>query len=56
MRLIYNILFPIGFVLMLPIYLLHLLRRGNWQQGFWQRFGFYDSNLQQQLTTRRDNG
>jgi 3-deoxy-D-manno-octulosonic-acid transferase len=52
MRLLYNILFPVGFVLMLPIYLLHLLRRGNWQQGFWQRFGCYDSNLQQQLTNR----
>jgi 3-deoxy-D-manno-octulosonic-acid transferase len=52
MRLLYNILFPVGFVLMLPVYLLHLLRRGNWQQGFWQRFGLYDSNLQQQLTNR----
>ena len=45
MRLVYNILFPIFFLLSAPFYFLKMWRRGNWQTGFAQRFGFYDCSL-----------
>lgn len=40
-RLIYNLLFPIGFLFFLPGYLLKMRRRGNYQRNFGQRFGIY---------------
>jgi 3-deoxy-D-manno-octulosonic-acid transferase len=45
MRLVYNILFPIFFLLSAPFYFWKMWRRGNWQTGFAQRFGFYDDSL-----------
>jgi 3-deoxy-D-manno-octulosonic-acid transferase len=30
-----------------------LRRRGNWQRGFLQRFGYYDGNFKQEITNRR---
>ena len=53
MRLLYNILFTIGFVLSAPFYLLKMRRRGGWRAGFSQRFGHYDAKLKQALTNRR---
>jgi 3-deoxy-D-manno-octulosonic-acid transferase len=41
MRLLYNILFPVFFLLSAPYYFWKLLRRGNWREGFGQRFGGY---------------
>lgn len=52
MRLCYNILFGIFFVLTSPYYFLRMWRRGNWQRGFWQRFGRYDAKLKQAITNR----
>ena len=52
MRFLYNIFFIIFFVLSSPYYFMRMRRRGNWQQGFGQRFGKYDSNLKQTLTNR----
>ena len=43
MRLFYNILFLIFFVVSLPYYFWRLWRRGNWQRGLSQRFGCYPS-------------
>ena len=43
MRLLYNILFPIFFLIAAPFYFWKLLRRGNWRTGFGQRFGAYGS-------------
>jgi 3-deoxy-D-manno-octulosonic-acid transferase len=51
-RTIYNILFIIGFVLASPYYFWRLWRRGNWQSGFAQRFGVYDTKLKQSITNR----
>ncbi|MDB6057642.1 MAG: Three-deoxy-D-manno-octulosonic-acid transferase domain protein [Verrucomicrobiales bacterium] len=45
MRFLYNILFPIFFVVSAPFYFLKMWRRGNWQTGFAQRFGNYDETL-----------
>ena len=52
MRVLYNILFTIGFVLSSPYYFMRMKRRGNWQKGFGQRFGRYDSKLKQAITNR----
>ncbi len=53
MRLLYNILFPLFFVLSAPFYFLKMWRRGNWRHGFGQRFGCYDANLTDQLADSR---
>jgi 3-deoxy-D-manno-octulosonic-acid transferase len=43
MWLIYNLLFPIGFLLLSPFYFWKMARRGGWRAGFGQRFGVYDA-------------
>ncbi len=45
----YNILFAIGFVLMLPRFLLRMRRRGGYRDRFAQRFGRYEPALRAQL-------
>ncbi len=52
MRTLYNILFLILFALSAPYYFWRLRRRGNWTQGFGQRFASYDASLKQALTNR----
>jgi 3-deoxy-D-manno-octulosonic-acid transferase len=52
MRLLYNILFLVFFALSSPYYFFRLWRRGNWQRGFGQRFGQYDTKLKQSITNR----
>jgi 3-deoxy-D-manno-octulosonic-acid transferase len=52
MRKLYNILFFIFFWLSAPFYFLKLWRRGNWQKGFWQRFGRHTGSLKYVLTNR----
>ena len=53
MRLLYNILFTIFFVIASPYYFLRMWRRGNWQGGFGQRFGRFDSKFKQAITNRQ---
>lgn len=53
MRTFYNILFNLGFLLGAPFYFFRLWRRGNWREGFGQRFGSYSSKVKQALTNRR---
>jgi 3-deoxy-D-manno-octulosonic-acid transferase len=53
MRVLYNILFPLGLVLLAPFYWLKMVRRGHWRSGFGERFGKYDLRLKQALTNRR---
>ena len=52
MRLIYNILFIVFFWLSAPFYFLKMWRRGNWQQGFGQRFGRFSPKFKQAMTNR----
>jgi 3-deoxy-D-manno-octulosonic-acid transferase len=42
-RLIYNLLWPIGLLLFLPGYLTKMLRRGGYRRNFGQRLGFYSA-------------
>ena len=52
MRTIYNILFTIFFFLASPYYFWRMRRRGNWLEGFFQRFGAYDVKIKQSVTNR----
>ena len=52
MRILYNILFAVFFVLTSPYYFMRMWRRGNWFSGFFERFGYYDRDLRQRLTNR----
>jgi 3-deoxy-D-manno-octulosonic-acid transferase len=49
-RTLYNIIFLLGFILASPYYFFRLQRRGNWRQGFRQRFAKYPPELKQTLT------
>src|SRR5664280_3501149 len=51
-RILYNILFTIFFVLSSPYYFMRMLRRGNWRPGLRERFGHYSAGLKQVLTNR----
>lgn len=53
MRLLYNILFTVCFLLSAPYYFYRLWRRGNWKEQFRQRFGRYGSKVKQAVTNRR---
>ena len=52
MRIFYNILFLIFFVLSSPYYFWRMRRRGGWRAGFGERFAIYDDALKQALTNR----
>ena len=51
-RILYNILFTVCFALSSPYYFVRMRRRGNWQKGFAERFGRYDTKLKQAITNR----
>src|SRR2546421_13079659 len=42
-RLIYNLLWPLGLLLFLPSHLAKMFRRGGYRKDFGQRLGFYSS-------------
>lgn len=52
-RLIYNLLFPLALLVFLPRYLVKMLRRGNYQDNFGQRLGFYDGETRRALAAAR---
>ncbi|HTV43238.1 MAG TPA: 3-deoxy-D-manno-octulosonic acid transferase [Candidatus Sulfotelmatobacter sp.] len=52
MRALYNILFTVFFILATPYYFYRMARRGNWRNGFWQRFGIYGPSLKHAVTNR----
>lgn len=47
--LIYNLIFPIVFLCMLPYFLLRMSRRGGYRDGFEQRFGIYSTEIKETL-------
>ena len=52
MKSLYNVLFTIFFWLSSPYYFLKMWRRGNWREGFAQRFGKYNAKVKQAITNR----
>ncbi|MCS1408116.1 MAG: 3-deoxy-D-manno-octulosonic acid transferase [Verrucomicrobia subdivision 3 bacterium] len=53
MRFLYNTVFTVFFLLLLPYYGLRLWRRSNWKSGFGQRFGFYSKTVVEHLRGNR---
>ena len=49
MYLLYNLLFPILFLVYLPFYLVHIFKRGGLTKEYWQRFGFFDKETRKRL-------
>jgi 3-deoxy-D-manno-octulosonic-acid transferase len=52
MRRLYDILFSLFFLISAPYYFWKMWRRGNWRQGFGQRFGRYSAKVKQAITNR----
>lgn len=52
MRGLYNVIFTLFLLLCAPRYLIRMWRRGNWKDGFGQRFGRYSSKVKQAITNR----
>lgn len=52
MRNLYNLLFTFCFWLSSPYYFLKMWRRGNWREGFGERFGKYATRTKHALTNR----
>jgi 3-deoxy-D-manno-octulosonic-acid transferase len=48
-RLVYNLLWPVGLLFFLPGYLGKMFRRGGYREKFGQRLGFYDGALVRKL-------
>jgi len=48
-RLIYNLLWPLGLLLFLPRYIMKMFRRGGYRKDFGQRLGFYSTECRQRL-------
>ncbi len=50
---VYNLLFPVGFVLMLPRFISRMVRRGGYRRHFEQRWGHYGRGTAARLAERR---
>ena len=48
-RLIYNLLWPVGLLVFLPGYLAKMFRRGGYRRNFGQRLGFYSAESRERL-------
>ena len=44
-RFLYNLLFPLAFLVILPCYLARMFRRGYYRRDFGQRFARYSPEL-----------
>jgi 3-deoxy-D-manno-octulosonic-acid transferase len=52
-RLLYNLLWPIGLLFFLPRYLVKMFRRGDYRENFGQRLGWYHIDLRVQLAEQK---
>ncbi|MFM8365489.1 MAG: 3-deoxy-D-manno-octulosonic acid transferase [Verrucomicrobiota bacterium] len=49
-RLLYNLLFPVVLLLMLPGFALRMIRRGKYRHKFWQRFAIYSEGVERKIS------
>jgi len=47
--LVYNLLFPFVFLVLLPAYLVRMFKRGQYREKFGQRFGFYSPEVRRKI-------
>jgi len=52
MRLLYTILYALGFVLLSPVFFYKMWKRGKYRENFSQRFGRYSPELRAKLATK----
>jgi 3-deoxy-D-manno-octulosonic-acid transferase len=52
-RLLYNLLYPVGLLFFLPGQISKLLRRGNYRHKLGQRFGCYDAEVRTRLARQK---
>jgi len=45
----YNIFFPIFFISYFPVFIAKLVKRGDFKEDFWERFGFFSASKKKQL-------
>jgi 3-deoxy-D-manno-octulosonic-acid transferase len=48
-RLIYNLAFPVVLLVLLPGFLVRMVKRGKYRHKFWQRFGIYSPRVLEKL-------
>jgi len=53
-RVIYTLLYSLAFVLLSPMFVYKMWKRGKYRENFWQRFGFYSKDLRQQLAEKKE--
>ena len=53
-RLLYMIAYSLGFVLLSPLFLYKMWKRGKYRENFWQRFGFYSTDLRERLAPKKE--
>lgn len=46
-------MYSLGFVLLSPVFLYKMWKRGKYRENFWQRFGSYADDLRQRLAEKR---
>jgi 3-deoxy-D-manno-octulosonic-acid transferase len=51
--LLYNLLLPFGLLILLPASVLKMRRRGGYGAAFWQRFGFFKTDVKARLCAGR---
>ncbi|RKX32622.1 MAG: hypothetical protein DRP22_01920 [Verrucomicrobia bacterium] len=47
---LYNLLFPVVFIFLLPRFVVRMVRRGGYRRHFWQRITLYDRSTRRKLT------
>jgi 3-deoxy-D-manno-octulosonic-acid transferase len=53
-QLLYTVLYAVGFVLLSPMFVYKMWKRGKYRENFWQRFGFYSKDLRQWLAEKKE--
>jgi 3-deoxy-D-manno-octulosonic-acid transferase len=51
---LYTILYSVCFVLLTPVFLYKMWKRGKYRENFWQRFGFYSNEHRQWLADKKE--
>jgi len=52
-RFFYNLVYPLVLVVLLPTFILHMLRRGKYRHKFFQRFGLYSASVRKRIAGDR---
>ncbi len=52
MRFLYTLVYSLGFILLSPVFLYRMWKRGKYRQNFLQRFGRYSDELRQRLARK----